>query len=369
MRPPSLTVIIPIYNGARYLRDCLHSILQQEMAGAAPLEIICVNDGSQDDSLSILQEFARDDERITIINQTNAGAAAARNAGLALATGDYLLFFDGDDLLAPKALSKLATAASATGADLVTCSINYRQEPEGHCFLALNSPDRDLLAKAGAHDPRGWLTLSPTQLARNIMRTFIGWPWDKLIRRQFVLDHGLRFQELRHSNDAYFIYIAMMAAEQITILDEALITHRCHSNSLSTTRFKAPDCFAQACYAMERKLQELGLMELYRLSFLNFCIDFSLWHINQTEQVEAQQIMVRCAGELLEHIGIPTMTRRDFDEKRLAILGPELIALAHGGPRADYSALKRRIISPWELLTRPQKRRRLGELLRRPFHL
>lgn len=122
-----ISIIIPIYNTAPYLRECLDSVLQQtalqsatteintlqtEIVDDTPrIEIICINDGSTDDSLSILNEYVkeRSPEQVTIrvLSQANKGLSAARNAGMAIATGEYILFLDSDDCLTPDALAVL----------------------------------------------------------------------------------------------------------------------------------------------------------------------------------------------------------------------------------------------------------------------
>ena len=93
-KQPKISVIIPVYNTEKYLKECLDSIVNQTLKD---IEIICVDDGSTDDSLSILQEYAKKDNRIMIIDQKNSGVSSARNSGLDKATGEYLAFVDPDD--------------------------------------------------------------------------------------------------------------------------------------------------------------------------------------------------------------------------------------------------------------------------------
>ena len=97
----NISVIIPVYNAEEYLSECLKSIIGQSLR---EIEIICVNDGSTDRSLSILQYYAGIDKRVQVINQDNHGAGAARNTGMAVAKGKYLAFLDADDLYLPGAL-------------------------------------------------------------------------------------------------------------------------------------------------------------------------------------------------------------------------------------------------------------------------
>ncbi|MCL2684165.1 MAG: glycosyltransferase, partial [Synergistaceae bacterium] len=91
---PKISVIIPVYNVMQYLRECLDSVIAQTIKD---IEIICVNDGSTDDSYVILQEYEAKDNRIRIFNQENKGAGPARNKAISNATGEYVAFMDPDD--------------------------------------------------------------------------------------------------------------------------------------------------------------------------------------------------------------------------------------------------------------------------------
>ena len=101
---PKISVIIPVYNVEDYLEECLDSIINQTFKD---LEIICINDGSQDNSLNILEEYAEKDNRIKIITTKNQGLSAARNRGLENITGDYVYFIDSDDYLELTAFEEL----------------------------------------------------------------------------------------------------------------------------------------------------------------------------------------------------------------------------------------------------------------------
>lgn len=106
---PSVSVIIPVYNVDKYLRECLDSILAQTLQ---EWELICINDGSTDGSSAILAEYAAKDNRINVIKQQNRGQGAARNIGLKQAVGEYIYFLDSDDYLVPDALERLISVAA-----------------------------------------------------------------------------------------------------------------------------------------------------------------------------------------------------------------------------------------------------------------
>ena len=116
---PKVSVIIPIYNVAKYLGQCLDSVLAQTFQD---FEVICVNDGSTDKSLEILQQYAKKDERIKIIDQENKGLSEARNMALDMAQGEFIAFADSDDYYAPNFLELLLNTQKDTGADIVGCN-------------------------------------------------------------------------------------------------------------------------------------------------------------------------------------------------------------------------------------------------------
>lgn len=114
-----ITVIIPIYNVSKYLRNCLESVINQTYKN---LEIICINDGSTDDSLSILKEYKENDNRIIIIDKKNEGVSIARNEGIEMATGEYLFCIDGDDFIDKDFFEKFYNNAKKNDSDLVILS-------------------------------------------------------------------------------------------------------------------------------------------------------------------------------------------------------------------------------------------------------
>lgn len=115
-----ISVIVPVYNVEDYIEECLDSILSQD---EKDIEVVCVNDGSTDDSLKLLEEYRRKDNRIIIISQENKGLAEARNSGIKAAKGEYIFFLDSDDKLAECALSKLYRTAVNENVPVVTFEI------------------------------------------------------------------------------------------------------------------------------------------------------------------------------------------------------------------------------------------------------
>ena len=115
---PKVSVIIPVYNTEKYLRECLDSVINQTLK---EIEIICVDDGSTDSSLNILKEYANKDNRFTIITQQNLHAGVARNAGLTVVKGEYVSFLDSDDYIKFEYLEKLYNKIVLEKADICIC--------------------------------------------------------------------------------------------------------------------------------------------------------------------------------------------------------------------------------------------------------
>ena len=118
MNLPIISIIIPVYNAEKELKKCVESIIRQTQRD---IEIILIDDGSVDASLSICQRYAEEDCRVKVVHQKNAGVSAARNAGIGMATGEYIGFVDSDDWIVPQMYERLLSEAERTGADVVMC--------------------------------------------------------------------------------------------------------------------------------------------------------------------------------------------------------------------------------------------------------
>jgi len=173
-----VSVIIPVYNVQKVLATCLDSVLSQ---GYQDMQIILVNDGSKDNSLAVCRQYAKRDERILVLDQSNAGPGAARNAALREAKGTYLQFLDSDDALPANATATLVEAM--TGQDLVI----------GHFTIGAK----------GKSSQRGLVKTDCRLDKPGFMQEHIKWPgsyyfsalWNKLYLRQIVDENSLRFDE------------------------------------------------------------------------------------------------------------------------------------------------------------------------------
>ncbi|MEY4921511.1 MAG: hypothetical protein RLY17_228 [Pseudomonadota bacterium] len=221
MNRKDISVIIPVFNCATHLTELLDSLYKQS---GVSLEIIAVNDGSTDNSQSILEDAAHRDSRLVIVNQPNKGLSAARNTGIAWATARWVAFADGDDWLAPDALSTWLQQAKQQQVDLLI----------GNGFAFTTTPQlsasRPLLYK------QPWSqTLSGQQwVIRSV--EYNEWPhyaWLQLIRRQLINTHQLAFTPgMLHEDILWTTHLAL-AAQRIGFCDIPFYGYRTNPQSIS----------------------------------------------------------------------------------------------------------------------------------------
>lgn len=212
----TISVIIPVYNVAEYLPECLTSVITQSYHN---LEIILINDGSTDRSGMICDEFACKDSRIRVIHQENGGAAAAKNAGLRVATGEYLSFVDSDDFLAPDAYEYMVSLLEKSRADVVQCA--FRDVFADEC------KDRITENRIIAYSTEAYLLRFTTEWTCGLL-------WDKLYRR--ILFTGVFFEEGHRIDDEYFTYQGIMNAKQIVYSPQIVYNYRQRASSVMKDR-------------------------------------------------------------------------------------------------------------------------------------
>ena len=221
------SIVMPVYNAQDYLSECLDSIAHQTLQD---FELICVDDGSTDNSLSILKNFAALSSRLRIIEQQNKGAGTARNCGIQEAHGRYIFFADADDILAPDLLEKAKDLAEKTAADIVTFGFQ-RFNLHGH--------QKKQLGYQAEHLAAHQTIFCRADCPDHILRVTYPAPWNKLFSRRFILDAKLRFDEISSSNDITFSALASFKASKIAVLSECLYFHRVdHGGTITRTKQK-----------------------------------------------------------------------------------------------------------------------------------
>ena len=212
MNEPKVSVIMPIYNAELYLKECLDSIINNTYKN---LEIICLNDGSTDHSLNILNHYKATDDRIVLKTHTNIGCPKTRNVGLQIATGEYIAFIDADDIIHPKYFELLTKCAVSHNADMVFC--NYKQ------FENKTPNLKDVKNTNEKHIKNIY--------ENKLMRK---WVWGRIFKKSII--NNTKFnQNVGSYDDSFFSMEVIGLAENpiVYYIDEKLYAYRLIKNSLS----------------------------------------------------------------------------------------------------------------------------------------
>lgn len=274
-----VSVVMPVYNVERYLKQTLDCLLQQNLPN---IEIICVDDGSTDNSRSILQEYEKRDGRVKVLYQDKSGAGPARNLGMSVARGEYLLFLDSDDIF-----------------DESLCNEAYYQSIRKKADVCLFGAKR-IDMQTFEEQPMGWVLrkneipmknpFSGKDIRDKVFQITTGCPWSKMFRREFVMETGLQFQNLPNTNDAFFVRMAMVLADRITTIDRCFVTYRYNEgNNTQSNKAKSPLAFYEAFKAMKEEMLKRNVFEIYERSYCNMVLSESLFNLRTAGTEEARE--------------------------------------------------------------------------------
>lgn len=273
---PTISVIVPVYNVEKYLAHCLESIRKQDFSD---LEIICINDGSTDTSPRLLTIASELDPRILVINQDNRGVSAARNRGLGVASGEIIMFVDGDDFLAPGACKTVAEAFSKDKPDIFTFggkAISYGK-PSPWLLNAL-SPKKEVIRGLG-----GDLFKKAKE------RPYI---WLSAFSRDFLETNSVRFEEgLAVGEDQLFYLDAYVRANLIVTSPKPLYFYRANRlGSAMSSQYKDDDKRVKQHLNLADRVfsrwKAAGLFEQYRAGLLYWFLDFISYDAFHTDSSE-----------------------------------------------------------------------------------
>ena len=258
---PLVTLIIPVYNAARYLRRCLDSVLEQDFAD---MEVLVLNDGSRDRSLEISREYEKKDSRIRVVDKENTGVSDTRNRGMQLAEGKYLQFMDSDDWLTPDATSSLVQAAEEDDCDLVIADfyrVNGAHYAEKKHIRTTHVMGREEFALEMADDPSDY---------------YYGVMWNKLYRRSVVEEHGLACDtSLNWCEDFLFNLRFIRYGDRFRAIQKPIYYYMKRRGSLVSTESISVDAVKLRFELLERYkdlYQSMGLYEEHKLKINSYIV-------------------------------------------------------------------------------------------------
>ena len=236
---PQISIIIPVYNVEKYLRQCLDSIVNQSFT---EIEIICVDDSSSDSSYKILKEYAEKDSRVQAYIKENEAVSMARNFALDKAIGEYIMFVDADDWIDEDCCEKVIKKAQETGCDVLMW--DYMREFDGKSLKKGIFPNEVHFDREQVKDKlhRRMLGIVGEELSRPENADALCTIWGKLYRRDCIYDKNIRFYDIRKIGtyeDGLFNLDVFENAESAVYIPDAMYHYRkTNANSL-TTEYKA----------------------------------------------------------------------------------------------------------------------------------
>ncbi len=302
-----VSIVMPVYNAAEFLRESVGDILKQNME---EFELICVNDGSTDESAEILKEFQNKDARVKVLYQDNAGAGAARNKGLGIAGGKYVLFLDADDRFESTMLEELWNRAEETTADIVIFGADCFQYGTERRRAASWLLDKKYLTDEYVEDGvirRDVKMEILYKISTNVV-------WNKFFKNEFIQDNQLTFQEIYAVDTMYFVMLALAYAERMAVYDKVFVHYR---ENVPTGQImnqdKNPTGVYEALYAVRSRLLEEGRYKQIEAAFVRYAVKAGLERFTRLTSYKAEEMLYsKLHNNGFEKLGL-NLTRNEFN--------------------------------------------------------
>lgn len=270
-----LSVISPVYNGAKYLDPFLISVLQQSFPH---FELIMIDDGSTDSSIEIIKTYQKKDSRIHLIGQNHKGAGSARNFGLSRAKGQYIIFLDCDDWFNDDFFKTMIDRIEVDQSDIAICEFFIYNQQTGEM-------EKSAIPEAGNQK------IERTNLVFDI---FAPNPWTKLYRISFLKKNELLFQEIPSCNDWSFAYTSLACAEKISVIRKLLVYYRTKTTtSISSYRYKRTKDIVWAIKHLRQELKSRALFSQYKEGFARKSISHLVYEALSGQGVKVFYVLFR----------------------------------------------------------------------------
>lgn len=303
-----VSVIIPIYNAYDYLRPALDSVVYQTLRD---IEIICIDDGSTDRSLEILKEYQKNDDRVRIVTEANAGPGLARNNGLGRTRGEYVAFLDADDFYEPNFLEALYEMALRDNLDIAIAGYDIYNSQRA-IFTKMEEAEHVEIFEGGA-------VTSKNQRPNEILASTTGSAWNKMFRRSFIIDKELKFlPDVKMYEDVYFTVSALSLAERVARTPEILIHHRIHSEQARVKLLRKNFSQIPAVFIKIKEfLMKRGMYAPLFISYLNLSV-IRCYKLYKTLPKDAKEDLWNLLHDgLCEELGWSGREVSDFETEEL----------------------------------------------------
>ncbi len=270
--PIKISVIVPVYNAAAYLATCLDSIFGQTLT---EIEVICVEDGSTDGSLSILQKYVQKESRLIVLTQANKGPGYARNTAIAQAKGEYIAFVDADDYIDKTLFEKAYRLARQQQADVVQFNYTEYREITGK-YKEIDLAKK--LQKEYGYQLRKNGFYNKQIISQGLFYNLYNQVWNRIYRRDFIVAHQIHFSTSHNAEDHLFTIGVLLFADKIYCLNESLYTYRVRMGSACHTWSEQDIVWTyQNIAQLKAYLQQQDLYERYQQEFDRYCARVLYW--------------------------------------------------------------------------------------------
>lgn len=270
MLTPKISTIVPVFNACKYINQCCNTILSQSFTD---FEIIFVDDGSTDNSVQLLEQFALNEPRISIIKQSNQGAGSARNTGISHAKGEYLHFLDADDFLEPDSYKKSFALAKKLDVDMLKAK-SYSIDDSTNEYLP---NERYQLSNLKLNQFNKALNPTSINNLEYILLTSVV-PWNGIYRREFILQNQIWFNDLICVNDRSFFNDVIVKSNKVAFAKHYIVHHRVNlSTSLVGNRARHFECHFKSYNLISKQSENLD-SNLYALILNNELSDILSWY-------------------------------------------------------------------------------------------
>lgn len=284
------SIIIPIYNVEPYLRCALDSIKNQTLQD---FEVICVDDGSVDNSLDILREYAKNDARFKVISQSNAGQGIARNRAIDISQGEYILFLDPDDYIESNTLELLYTTFKKTKAPVI--QFDYKLFEDGTNKTKLRTFKRQAKKRLKYNIPQDSFFNWKNLRTRTMLTEMSQAAWVKAYSSDFIKNNNIKFAPNKHGEDHIFSISTLLLADKIYYLQEPLYYYRERANSAVNKLSDDNFCIFENIEILRKFLQEHKLYEILKAEFEQYVKNVLKVHYNCILPSSRQKYLDECS--------------------------------------------------------------------------
>lgn len=298
-----ISIVMPVYNTEQFIEQCINSILNQTYQN---IELICVDDGSTDGAIQILEKYREKDSRVQIIRQHNLYAGMARNKGLEVARGEYIVFLDSDDFFEKDFIESMYQSAITYDSDVVIC--------KGDVYDNQNSIFRDAPWFLNLSYLNGNECIETKDYYHCIFNFTNPATWNKMFKRTLIVESCSSFPPFACANDISFTLFTIAMSKYISIVDKVLVHYRRNIlTSISAKRDKEVGIFYEAYQLLQTNLIRQGLYNKCKRSFINLVTSGYFYEYNACNSEMSKQIVQNyLQNEYKYYFDLLNITKQDF---------------------------------------------------------